>query len=133
MIMRKGQMPFTVKFSAELKNWFDQQERPLQRTVLFTVALLEQYGPQLSRPYADTLKGSSLKNLKELRVQHRGEPYRILYAFDPKREALLLIGGNKASDKRWYERMIKQAEAIFEVHLQALEKEDNDDEQGTTD
>ena len=54
-------------------------------------------------------------------MQYRGEPYRILYAFDPKREALLLIGGNKAGDKRWYKRMIPLAEKIFAAHLQSLE------------
>ena len=117
-------MAFTVKVSQTFKNWFDEQDKPLKRTVLFTVGLLEAYGPQLPRPYADTLKGSKLKNLKELRVEYKGNPYRILYAFDPKREALLLLGGNKATDKRWYTRAIKQAERIFEAHLKALDKEE---------
>lgn len=78
-------------------------------------------GPNLGRPYADTLHGSSLANLKELRVQHRSQPYRILYAFDPKREALLLLGGNKAGDKRWYRKAIPRAEAIYARHLEELE------------
>ena len=81
-------------------------------------------GPHLRRPYADTLGETRLSNLKELRVQHRGEPYRILFAFDPKREALLLVGGSKAGDKRWYRKMIPVAEAIFEDHLAALDKEE---------
>ncbi len=85
--------------------------------------MLEEHGPQLGRPYADTLEGSRLSNLKELRVQHRGEPYRVLYAFDPERQALLLVGGNKAGDKRWYRWMIPLAETIFERHLKNLEKE----------
>lgn len=53
-------------------------------------------------------------------MQHRGEPYRILYAFDPHREALLILGGNKAGDKRWYKKMIPLAEAIFNQHLLEL-------------
>ncbi len=119
-------MPFTVNTSVEFDSWFTLLEEALQDDILFVVRLLEEHGPQLRRPYADTLEGTSLSNLKELRVQHRGEPYRILFVFDPKREALLLIGGNKAGDKRWYKRMIPSAEAIFEQHLETLEKgEDN--------
>ena len=116
-------MAYTVNASAEFGEWFRSQEKPLRRTVAAHIGLLEEHGPQLRRPYADTLEGSKLSNLKELRVQHRGEPYRILYAFDQKRQALLLIGGNKAGDKRWYKRMIPLAEAIFERHLRNSEKE----------
>ncbi len=115
-------MPFTVNTSDEFGSWFSPLEEALQDDILFVVRLLQEHGPQLRRPYADTLEGTSLSNLKELRVQHRGEPYRILFAFDPKREALLLIGGNKGGDKRWYKRMIPSAEAIFERHLETLEK-----------
>ncbi len=118
-------MPFTVNTSDEFDSWFTPLEEALQDDILFVVRLLEEHGPQLRRPYADTLEGTSLSNLKELRVQHRGEPYRILFAFDPKREALLLIGGNKAGDKRWYKRMIPSAETIFEHHLKTLEEEGN--------
>lgn len=119
-------MPFTVNTSDEFDTWFSPLEEALQDDILFVVRLLQEHGPQLRRPYADTLEGTSLSNLKELRVQHRGEPYRVLFAFDPKREALLLIGGNKAGDKRWYKRIIPLAEAIFERHLASLEKEEND-------
>jgi hypothetical protein len=98
----------------------------LQDTVLMYIRLLEQYGPHLGRPQADTLAGSKFSNLKELRVQHRGEPYRLLYAFDPNRQALILLGGNKASDKRWYETMIPKAEAIFNTHLKNLQEADDE-------
>ncbi len=116
-------MPYTINYSNEFEIWFTNLSEVLQDDILITVGLLEEHGPQLRRPYADTLEGSSLSNLKELRVQHRGEPYRILFAFDPRREALLLIGGNKASDKRWYKRMIPLAEEIFERYLATLEDE----------
>lgn len=119
-------MPYVVNFSGEFQEWLEEQEEDLQDTVLMYIRLLEQYGPQLGRPQADTLTGSKLSNLKELRVQHRGEPYRLLYAFDPKREALILLGGNKANDKRWYETMIPKAEAIFKEHLQTLLEEDDE-------
>jgi hypothetical protein len=119
-------MAYTVNASEEFSEWFSVQEKALRRKVAAHIGLLEEQGPQLRRPYADTLEGSKLSNLKELRVQHRGEPYRILYAFDPERQALLLIGGNKAGDKRWYRRMIPLAEAIFERHLETLAQEGND-------
>ncbi|CAN5879662.1 type II toxin-antitoxin system RelE/ParE family toxin [soil metagenome] len=124
-------MAFAVIFSPEFGSWFDEQENSLQRAVLVYVGLLEEGGPQLSRPYADTLKGTRLNNLKELRVQYRGNPYRILYAFDPERQALLLVGGNKAGDRRWYDRMIPVAETLFERHLEDLEKEKDDDDRTT--
>lgn len=114
-------MAYVVNTSKEFESWFVQQEEDLQDRVAASVGLLEEQGPQLRRPHADTLEGSTLSNLKELRVQHRGEPYRILYAFDPKREALLLIGGNKAGDKRWYKKMIPIAEAIYARHLETLD------------
>jgi hypothetical protein len=120
-------MSYTVNFSAEFREWWNPLERDLKKVILMNVRRLEEYGPNLSRPHADTLTGSKLKNLKELRVQYRGEPYRILYAFDPKREAWLLIGGNKAGDKKWYKRMIPVAEAIFEAHLEQLRKEEDDE------
>lgn len=119
-------MAYTVNASREFGEWFGTQEKALRRAVGAYIGLLEQQGPQLRRPYADTLEGSKISNLKELRVQHRGEPYRILYAFDPKRQALLLIGGNKAGDKRWYKRMIPLAETIFERHLKTLAEEGDD-------
>ena len=61
--------------------------------------------------------------MKELRIQQQGEPYRVLFAFDPRRTAILLIGGNKVGEKRWYERMIPLADRLFEDHLETLRKE----------
>lgn len=124
-------MAHIVNFSSEFQSWLVEQPEDLQDTVLMYVRLLEEYGPQLSRPHADTLTGTRLRNLKELRVQHRGEPYRLLYAFDPLRQALILIGGNKAGDKRWYETMIPKAEAIFYAHLKNLQEEDDEDTKPT--
>lgn len=104
--------------------WWSECDVGLQDALAIHIRLLEAEGPQLSRPYADTLQGSSLANLKELRVRYRGDPYRILFAFDPKREALLLLGGNKGSNKRWYITAIKRAEELYAQHLRELEDED---------
>jgi len=116
-------MSFVVNISDEFETWFLEQEDELQNRISAMVNLLSEHGPNLRRPFADTLEGSKLSNLKELRVQHQGEPYRILFAFDPVRQALLLIGGNKAGDKNWYKKMIPIAEEIFKKHLETLEKE----------
>ena len=120
-------MPYTVNASDAFSDWFAPPEEALQDDILFVIRLLQEHGPHLRHPYADTLEGTRLSNLKELRVQHRGEPYRILFAFDPKREALLLVGGSKAGDKRWYRKMIPVAEAIFRDRLAALDEEGGDD------
>ncbi len=75
--------------------WFLALNNEAQRDVLASIHLLEIHGPQLRRPYADTLTGSNINNLKELRIQHQGKPYRVLFAFDPIRRAILLCGGDK--------------------------------------
>jgi hypothetical protein len=61
--------------------------------------------------------------MKELRTQHRGRPYRTLFAFDPRRVAILLIGGAKSGNDRWYDEFVPRADSIYGEHLQAIEKE----------
>jgi hypothetical protein len=125
-------MAYTVSTSDEFNDWFNEQDEALQNSITAMVSLLIEHGPNLRRPYADTLKGSKLSNLKELRVQHKGDPYRILFAFDPRREALLLVGGDKTGDKRWYDKMIPLAEKIFAKHLETLEQEKKEGDNGKT-
>jgi len=88
-----------------------------------TVGLLRSLGPQLPRPHADIVKGSKHSNMKELRTQHQGRPMRTLYAFDPRRKAILLIGGDKTGDDRFYARMIPIADKLYMQHLDQLRKE----------
>jgi hypothetical protein len=114
-------MSFTVIVTDVFETWFRRQTKELQRRRLMHLELLAEYGPQLARPYADTLKGSNLKHLKELRVQYKQDPCRIIYAFDPKRQAVVLLGGNKAGDKQWYAKTIPQAEQLYQHHLTTLE------------
>ncbi|HIB0075329.1 TPA: type II toxin-antitoxin system RelE/ParE family toxin [Escherichia coli] len=76
---------------------------------------------QLPRPYADTVKGSRYKNMKELRVQFSGRPIRAFYAFDPIRRAIVLCAGDKSNDKRFYEKLVRIAEDEFTAHLNTLE------------
>ena len=80
--------------------------------------LLRTNGPLLGRPYGDTVQGSKFRNMKELRVQHLGRPYRAFFAFDPKRQAIVLCAGDKTGDKRFYEKMIPLADKEFSQHLE---------------
>lgn len=81
------------------------------------------WGPALGRLHADTVQGSRHANMKELRIQHAGRPYRVLFAFDPRRCAILLLGGDKTGNARWYDENIPVADKLFEGHLRTLERE----------
>jgi hypothetical protein len=69
------------------------------------------------------MKGTRRHDLRELRVAHQGRPYRVLYAFDPRRSALLLLGGDKTGDDRWYEVNVPRAEKVYDRHLSELKRE----------
>jgi hypothetical protein len=114
-------MAWEVEFAEQFGDWWDTLSTEEQESVAVGVGLLEQVGPSPSRPHVHTLKGSRFPNMKELRVQHDGRPLRILYAFDPRRAALLLLGGDKTGDKRWYDKSIPVADAIYGEHLKSLE------------
>jgi hypothetical protein len=115
--------PWSVEYTDEFEAWWHQLTAHEQRSIDAGVLMLAQFGPRLGRPYSDTVKGSRHANLKELRVQHGGDPYRVLYAFDPRRCAILLIGGNKTGDDRWYARMIPVADDLYDEHLETLRRE----------
>ncbi|WP_320151022.1 type II toxin-antitoxin system RelE/ParE family toxin [uncultured Tolumonas sp.] len=101
--------------------WFLTLEDSEQKSILTGIFKLQELGPMLGRPDVDTLAGTKkVKNLKELRVQHSGKPYRIFFAFDPIRQAVMLCGGDKTGNKRFYETMIPIAEQEFLDHLDTL-------------
>jgi hypothetical protein len=85
------------------------------RSVAVVVAMLEERGPTLPFPYSSGIAGST--KLRDLRIQHAGKPYRILYAFDPKRNAILLLGGKKTGTSGWYEKHLPKAEKVFTAYL----------------
>ena len=113
-----------VEYTGEFEAWWDRLDEAQQESVAASIGLIEQLGPQLPRPYSDTVKGSRHANMKELRTQHKGSPIRTLYAFDPRRMAILLIGGDKSGDGRFYERMVPKADALYDNHLAELKKEE---------
>jgi hypothetical protein len=92
--------------------------------------VLETFGPNLGRPAVDTLKGSKFTNMKELRFTWQRNPYRYFFAFDPERKAVVLVGGNKAGDKRFYDILTPVADARFENYLRRMENRKRDPYQG---
>lgn len=114
-------MEWKVLLDEDFVPWLEKQEVGLQDEILAYANVLEIYGPQLGRPRVDTLAGTSV-NLKELRVQYKGDPWRILFAFDTQRRAILLVGGNKRGSKRWYKVHIPIAEERLRRHLKNMEK-----------
>jgi hypothetical protein len=94
---------------------FDAYDENVQDKILSRAGLLRQFGPNLPRPYADTLAGSKYTNMKELRAPVGKQVWRIAYAFDPKRRAILLCAGNKegGNSKKFYEELIADADERF--------------------
>ena len=116
-------MAFEVEYTNEFESWWDSLSAAEQESVAATVGLLEARGPQLPHPYSSSIESSRHSHMRELRVQHAGDPYRVLYAFDPRRSAILLIGGNKAGDDRWYDKFVPIADRLYDEHLELLRKE----------
>ncbi|EII9568405.1 type II toxin-antitoxin system RelE/ParE family toxin [Salmonella enterica] len=104
--------------------WFLAQEESLRESVYEAMGILEKFGPKLGKPYVDTLNGSDFSNMKELRIQHAGNPVRAFFAFDPVRRAVVLCAGAKTgvNEKRFYKDMIKLADSEYRKHLAKPEK-----------
>lgn len=116
-------MEWEIEFTDEFCDWWDALSEDEQVDVDAKVELLRQFGPALRRPNCGPVNSSRHANMKELIVQHGGDPYRVLFAFDPRRCAILLIGGNKTGDDRWYEKFVPIADNLYDEHLVALRKE----------
>lgn len=102
-----------IVWTEECKNWIFEQDDDTREAILAHLFLLEDKGPTLGRPFADTISGSKISNLKELRVQVKLKIIRIFYVFTSKRLCLLLSAGNKKGNKRFYEIMSPKAEKIY--------------------
>lgn len=116
-------MAWEVIFSTEMTTWLDQINQGTYEQVIAATKVLEDLGPALGRPLLDSIKGSQMSNLKELRPGSTGSTeIRILFAFDPTRRAVMLLAGDKAGDwSNWYKRNIPLAESIYTEHLERLE------------
>ncbi len=116
---------FTVRTSEVFAQWFGEQSEEVKVEVLALVTLLKEKGPMLSRPYADTLNGSKHRNMKELRGSTATQVLRIAFAFDPERNGILLVAGDKQgiNQRLFYTRLISQADDLYDRHLMALQAE----------
>ncbi len=115
-------MVWEVEFSDEFGDWWDGLTPTEQKSVDFAVRLLQELGPVLRMPHSSGVEISRHAHMRELRIQHQGRPYRVLYAFDPRRAAMLLIGGDKTGNDRWYREYVPVADAIYDRHLCELEE-----------
>lgn len=116
-------MSWQIEFTDEFGDWWQTLDEAEQDSVAVYVRLLEQKGTALPFPYSSGIKASKHSQMRELRVQHKGDPYRVLYAFDPRRAAILLIGGNKSGHDRWYDTYIPIADKLYDDHLSLLKEE----------
>ncbi len=114
-----------IKTTDVFDNWFSSLNDAERAAVLAALMVLREKGPGLPRPYADTVKGSCYCNMKELRIQRRGEPLRAFFAFDPYRVGMVLCAGNKAgNEKRFYDRMLQIADREFTNWLNTLKEKE---------
>lgn len=115
-------MSWSVAFSDEFDREFEGLTSAVQDELLATAKLLGTFGPQLGRPHADTLNDSSFANMKELRFEADDGVWRVAFAFDPERQAILLVAGDKSggSEKRFYKALIAKADKRYQAHLDRL-------------
>jgi hypothetical protein len=118
-------MECSVLFTDEFECWWNGLSMEEQESVTYSVDLLARLGVQLKFPHSSGISGSRYAHMRELRIQHQGRPYRVLYAFDPRRNAVLLIGGDKTGNEQWYEASVPLADRLYERHLIELEEIDN--------
>ena len=116
-------MEWNVEYTDEFGSWWDSLTVAEQESVAATVGLLAIEGTKLAFPYSSGIHDSKHSHMRELRIQHAGRPYRVLYAFDPRRCAVLLIGGDKTGNDRWYDQFVPIADRLYDEHLDLLRKE----------
>lgn len=116
-------MAWAVEYTDQFETWWYTLDAQEQDSIDVTVGLLEEKGPSLPYPHSSAILASRHSHMRELRVQHKGQPYRILYAFDPRRAAILLIGGNKTGNDRWYAETVPIADRLYDEHLAEIEEE----------
>ncbi|MGO9084144.1 MAG: type II toxin-antitoxin system RelE/ParE family toxin [Candidatus Sulfotelmatobacter sp.] len=115
-------MAWEVEYTDEFDDWWNNLSEAQQEEIDAKVDLLEERGPTLCRPHADRIESSRHSNMKELRGKVEERHLRVLFAFDPRRTALLLLGGDKTDDPTWYDRFVPIADDLFDQHLKELDQ-----------
>jgi hypothetical protein len=120
-------MNWVVEFENDFELELDALPQEVQDCIFAKATLLEEFGPGLGRPHADTLQGSQYSNMKELRFSAAEGVWRVAFAFDPLRKAVILVAGDKSgvSQKRFYKKLIDTADRRFTNHLNRLSGESN--------
>ncbi len=113
---------WSIERTEQVAEWIRDLDEDAKEAIFKSLLILREIGPLFGRPHVDSIKESRHNNMKELRIQNRQRVLRILFAFDPGRNAVLLIGGDKRGDKRFYEKMLPIADALFDNHLEKWRK-----------
>ena len=116
-------MHWMIEYTDQFRDWWDGLSEAQQDDSAHIVGLLEVLGPQLGFPHSSGVKGSKHSHMRELRVQSGGHPLRIFYAFDPRRTAILLIGGAKTGNDRFYEEYTPVADRLYDEYLEEIKRE----------
>jgi hypothetical protein len=116
-----------IRFSQEFGEWYQALEKEIQIELIAKLDVLKNFGPGLGRPLVDTIKGSKISNLKELRLNFKRRPIRIFFLFDPARRIFIMVGGFKdgSREKKFYSTMISQCEVIYARYQK--ERQENED------
>ncbi len=110
-------MPWEVEYTDEFETWWDSLSEEEQDKLAKAILKLQDHGPMLGFPDTSNVAGSRHPRMRELRVQIHGNPFRVLYAFDPRRVGILLIGGDKTGSDRWYDIYVPIADRLYDEHL----------------
>ena len=116
-------MSWDVEYTNEFGHWWSKLAEGEQDDITAMVDLLVEHGPGLPFPYSSSVEGTRHGHMRELRIQSGGRPIRVFYAFDPRRSAILLTGGDKTGDDRFYRRYVPLADKLYNEHLEELKRE----------
>ena len=116
-------MVWNVEYTNEFRDWWSGLTENEQEEIAAVVELLAEHGPGLRFPYSSSVATSRHSHMRELRIQIGGHPVRVFFAFDPRRTAILLMGGDKTGDDRFYMQLIPLADRLYDEHLMELRKE----------
>lgn len=119
----RGYMEWDVEGTDEFAEWFSALSEGEKADVIAVVDMLVERGPRLRYPHSSGIVQSRHSQMRELRIQHAGRPYRVLYAFDPRRSAILLLGGDKTGNHRWYDIFVPVADRLYEEYVEEIRKE----------
>lgn len=125
-------MGYTVEATEDVAQFLRELSVEEFTEVSSRIRMLEEFGPSLDRPHAGTLRDKKVSKLKELRIRHERKQFRIIYAFDSARNAILLVGGDKVplGGKRWYPKFIERAKQLLNEHELRLEEKKRLEEEG---